>query len=103
MTIQATKKTKIVATIGPVTSNVLILRRMIGAGMDTARVNFSHGDHKEQGDKIVAIRRAAMLENRYIAILQDLCGPKIRLGDFSTPTVLLKAGQDFTITTKPVT
>jgi pyruvate kinase len=94
------KKTKIVATIGPASEGEATLQSMMEAGLDVVRLNFSHGDHVEQGNRVIRVRRVAKRIGRDIAILQDLCGPKIRLGDFSTPTITLIPGEQFTLTTK---
>jgi pyruvate kinase len=96
------KKTKIVATLGPASSDVLTLRNMIVAGMNVARINCSHGTHEEYKQLIDAVREAAHKEKRNIAILLDLCGPKIRIGDFAEKSVTLKKGHKFTIHTKTV-
>lgn len=96
------RKTKIVATLGPNSSDEKTLIAMLKAGMNIARLNFSHGDHEEQGGKIEAVRNASHTAKKPVAILQDLAGPKIRIGDFSTDTVTLKRGQTFTLTTKKV-
>ncbi|MEA3323474.1 MAG: pyruvate kinase, partial [Patescibacteria group bacterium] len=94
------KKTKIVATIGPVSENPVMLSKMIRAGMNVARLNFSHGDHREHGQRIAFIREAVKKTGQDIAILQDLGGVKIRIGDFAVGRIVLKRGQKFTMTTK---
>ena len=76
------RKAKIVCTIGPASVSLAILDRLIERGMDAARLNFSHGTHEEHARLIERVRRAAGKENRTIAILQDLQGPKIRVGKF---------------------
>ncbi len=96
-----TRKTKIVATLGPASSDLATLRRMIAAGMNVARLNFSHGDHESSGALIANVRAAAEAAKQPVAILQDLGGPKIRIGDFTTETVTLKPKQTFTLTTIP--
>lgn len=95
------KRTKIVATIGPASSDAKTLAALIGAGMNVARVNFSHGDHAEQGEKMQNIRDAAAKAGEPIAILQDLCGPKVRIGDFTAKAATLVRGQKFTLSTLP--
>ncbi|MDR1084676.1 MAG: pyruvate kinase [Deltaproteobacteria bacterium] len=77
------RKTKIVATIGPASSSPEILARMIEAGLNVARLNFSHGDHASHKANIAALRRLAKEQGREVGILQDLSGPKIRLGAIS--------------------
>jgi len=81
-------KTKIVATIGPASTDKRIIRKMIRAGMSVARLNFSHGSHDLHREMIGKIREIAQMENKPVAILQDLSGPKIRLGDLAEPVEL---------------
>src|SRR5256885_16821830 len=76
------RRTKIVCTIGPASSTVEQLDRLAAAGMDVARLNFSHSTHAEHAEVIQRIREAEARWNRPVAILQDLQGPKIRLGTF---------------------
>jgi pyruvate kinase len=94
--------TKIVCTIGPASRPPRILSAMIRAGMSIARLNFSHGTHEEHDAAIRGIRREAARQGRHVAILQDLQGPKIRLGLFEEGEALLAAGDRFTLTTEPV-
>ena len=97
------RHSKIVCTIGPATSTARMMERLIEAGMDVARLNFSHGTHAEHAERIVLLRDAAMKHGKPIAILADLQGPKIRTGTLAGNTpVELKAGQRFTITTAKV-
>lgn len=84
----ARRKTKIVATIGPVSWDEPILRAMIRAGMDVVRINFSHGEHARHAQIIQDVRRIAAEENRVVAILCDLQGPKIRIGALKEPLIL---------------
>lgn len=96
------KKTKIVATIGPATENKEILEQLFLTGVNVARLNFSHGDHSEHQarvEKIKALRKKLGLP---IAILQDLSGPKIRIGDFYQERVTLTEGEKFVLTTEKV-
>ncbi|MCL2520323.1 MAG: pyruvate kinase [Spirochaetaceae bacterium] len=99
------KKTKIVATIGPASENIDIMREMIKAGMNVARLNFSHGDYAEQGARFSTVRQLSKELNRPIAILLDTKGPEIRTGKFKdgvitidgdNKKVILKEGQSFT-------
>ncbi len=76
------RRTKIVCTIGPASSSVEELDRLAAAGMDVARLNFSHGTHAEHAEVLRRIREGEERWGRPIAILQDLQGPKIRLGTF---------------------
>ena len=99
------RRTKIVCTIGPTSSTVAQLDRLAAAGMDVARLNFSHGRHAEHAEVIRRIREAETRWGRPVAILQDLQGPKIRLGTFGEGgggRVDLEAGGSFTLTRTPV-
>lgn len=80
--IEAYKQTKIVATVGPATDSYEAVYNLIKAGANALRLNFSHGDHAEHGRRIAWIRKASKELNKPVAIMQDLQGPKIRLGDF---------------------
>lgn len=94
------RQTKIVATLGPNSSDSKTLRAMLKAGMNVARINFSHGDHDSNGALITAVREASKATKLPVAILQDLCGPKIRIGMFETELVKLKPRKQITLTTK---
>lgn len=94
------KKTRIVATIGPASEDPDVLVKLIDAGLNVARMNFSHGDHAEHTQKLKKIHRAMKKAKRNIAVLQDLGGVKIRIGDFADGKITLKKGQKFIITTK---
>ncbi|NVN96690.1 pyruvate kinase [Candidatus Nomurabacteria bacterium] len=96
------KKTKIVATIGPATSSVEMLSKLLKAGMNVVRLNFSHGDFAEHQEKVDNFKLAMKTTGISGAILQDLSGPKIRLGEFSTERVELVPGKNITITTKKI-
>ena len=99
------RRTKIVCTIGPASSGGAELDRLVEAGMDVARLNFSHGTHAEHAAVIRRLREGEGRWGRTIAILQDLQGPKIRLGTFGPSgggRVDLETGRRFTITAKPV-
>lgn len=94
-------KTKIVATLGPSSSDVSAIQEMLEKGLSVARLNMSHGDHISHG---LAIKNAHIAERKSrhsLAILQDLAGPKIRIGDFETEEVKLVAGNTLTLTTQP--
>lgn len=84
---------KIVATIGPASSSEETLRRLIHAGLDVARLNFSHGDHESHGQIFDTIRRLSAELGKPITILQDLQGPKLRVGQLPDEGLELKAGQ----------
>src|SRR5919108_870230 len=99
------RRTKIVCTIGPASSSVEQLDRLAAAGMDVARLNFSHGTHAEHAEVIRRIREGEARWGRPIAILQDLQGPKLRLGTFGPgggARVDLEAGKPFTLSATPV-
>lgn len=96
------RKAKIICTIGPSCDSVAILTALIEAGMNVARLNFSHGSHEDHLQKIKLIRKISQKLNKPIAILQDLQGPKIRIGKFEKPPIKLNPGDLFTITTKDI-
>lgn len=96
------KKAKIVCTIGPSSEKIETLRKMIRAGMNVARLNFSHGTHEDHQKRMASIREAAAKEKKFVAILQDIQGPKLRVGKFESGEITLKKDQKFTITTKVV-
>ncbi len=79
------RQTKIVATLGPSSTDVGVVRRLVDAGMDVARLNFSHGTHGEHLERWQAVQQVAQRTGRPVAILADLCGPKIRLGHLVAP------------------
>jgi pyruvate kinase len=96
---QRERKAKIVCTLGPASSSEAMLRELMLAGMDVARLNFSHGTHQEHARVIARVRKVAAREGRTICILQDLQGPKIRTGSLRNGRpVALKAGFRVTIT-----
>ncbi len=89
------RRTKIVATIGPASSSSEVLEQLILAGMDVARLNFSHGNADEHRTRALQIREIATRLNRNVAILGDLQGPKIRIARFTDKKIELKAGDSF--------
>jgi len=95
-------RTRVVCTIGPATSTADAIQGLVDAGMDVARLNFSHGTHQQHADVAASIRRAAGAAARPIAILQDLAGPKVRTGTIPGPGARLESGQPFVLTTRPV-
>ena len=97
-----TRRTKIVATIGPATESPERIRELIQAGATTFRLNFSHGDHSEHATRIATIRQVAHELGVHIGILQDLQGPKIRLGRFEEGPITLSKGDHFALTSKQV-
>lgn len=96
------RKTKIVCTIGPASEDYHLIGQLIDAGMNVARLNFSHGDFKEHGDRIKTIRKAAKDKNKAVAILLDLKGPEIRTGNFKDYEVEISKGDQVTITMEEV-
>jgi len=96
------RRTKIVATIGPATESSERIRELIQAGATTFRLNFSHGDHSEHAARMATIRQVAHEMGVHIGILQDLQGPKIRLGRFEEGPITLAKGDHFSLTSKEV-
>lgn len=96
------KKTKIICTLGPSTDNKETLKAMIEAGMNVARVNFSHQEHPQQLKRIEMFKEVRDELGVPVALLADTKGPEIRLGTFETDKVNLKVGQQFTLTTKEI-
>ena len=97
------RHSKIVCTIGPASRHPRILKRLLKAGMDVARLNFSHGSHADHSSCIQLLRATANKLGKTIAILADLQGPKIRTGVLAGGVpVTLRTGQDFTITTRKI-
>jgi pyruvate kinase len=95
-------KTKIVCTIGPASSSPKILEKMIRAGMNVVRLNFSHGDFPSHGETIQKIRAVSRATERRVAIMADLPGPKIRIGKLEQEPIELKADDSFTLTTEDI-
>lgn len=95
-------KTKIVATLGPASDSPEVLERLIRAGLNVARLNFSHGDFPEQAGRIARLRAAERASGRRVAILADLPGPKMRIGRIDPEPIELRAGGSFTLTTEEV-
>ena len=98
MTLPA-NKTKLVCTLGPASEGPDILLQMLGAGMSIARLNYSHGDLIRHKAVIDAVRSAAALAGKRVAILADLPGPKIRIGQLSREPIDVERGDPFTLTT----
>lgn len=93
--------TKIVATIGPSSRNEYVLKQMIQAGVDVFRLNFSHGTHDDHRKSINLVRQLSSELNKPLALLQDLQGPKIRIGEIENGEAELVEGQNFIIATEP--
>lgn len=97
------RKTKIVCTIGPASRIYDVIEKLIRMGMNVARLNFSHGSYKEHLQVIENIRQASLKIGQPIAILQDLGGPKIRIGKIIKEPIFLKEGSSFILTNREVT
>jgi pyruvate kinase len=95
-------KTKIICTIGPASRSPEMLEKLMEAGMNVARLNFSHGTLEEHAQTIQDIRATAARLSRQVAVLQDLAGPKIRTGLMAGGSVNLENGQAFTLTNRDV-
>lgn len=96
------RRAKIVCTIGPATETPEKIRALVDAGMDVARINRSHGTTESHEAVIRLVRHASNESGRAVAVLVDLQGPKIRLGEFAEGKVMLEKGQTFTITTDDI-
>lgn len=96
-------KTKIVCTIGPTSNSVEVMEQMIEAGMNIARLNFSHGDFDGHKKVLENLKTASNIVGKRITIMADLPGPKMRIGQISDEPVYLKTGDVFTLTTRQVT
>ena len=96
------RRTKIVATIGPSTQSEEVITNLIKAGVTTFRLNFSHGDHKDHAERIKSIRKVSKTLDIDVGILQDLQGPKIRLGRFKDGPVKVNKGDKFILTSNEV-
>ena len=95
-------KTKIVATIGPASDSPEMLERLIRAGLNVARLNFSHGDFTGHADRIARIRAAEKATGRRVAIMADLPGPKMRVGKIEPEPIQLCPGESFTLTSDDI-
>lgn len=95
-------KTKIICTLGPASENKEVISRLISAGMNIARLNFSHGTHEEHRARINNLREAAREMGANIALMLDTRGPEIRLGTFKNGKAYLKEGQEFALSLEPI-
>ncbi len=98
----AAPRAKIMGSLGPSTATPEAVRALVEAGMDGARLNFSHGTHAEHRAHYERVRAAAAAAGRAVGVMADLAGPKIRLGTFASGPVRLEPGAEFVITTRPV-
>ena len=95
-------KTKIVCTVGPASESPEVIQQMIRAGMNVARLNFSHGDFSSHKKVIESLRAAARAAGRRLAIMADLPGPRMRIGQLADEPIELKPGNSFTLTTEDI-
>jgi len=93
-------KTKIVCTVGPASQSPEVLRRMILQGMDVARLNFAHGSQDSHGRTYLLLRKLSQRLGKPLAVLQDLPGPKMRIGTVSHGQIHIKKGATFVLTTR---
>ena len=96
------RRTKIIATLGPASSEPDQIKNLINAGVNVFRQNFSHGDHSYHRETYARIRKAAKELNKTVSVLADLCGPKIRTGKFENNKVELVNNQTITVTTREI-
>ena len=96
------RRAKIVATIGPASQDEQTLAALLEAGVDVARLNFSHGTHADHQAVFTRLRRLSAESGRPVTILQDVQGPKIRTGELAGGKLELIAGQKLFLTTQPV-
>ena len=89
--------TKILATVGPATATKEMLEKLVDAGVDAFRFNFSHGTHEEHAERYNVVRRISESKGRHIAVIADMQGPKLRVGHFKDGKVMLKTGQKFVL------
>ncbi len=97
------RRTKIIATLGPSSSDSDTIERLIRSGASIFRLNMSHGSHEGHRERYLKVRAAAEKLDRPVAVLADLCGPKIRVGCFEKGRIVLATGEDVTVTTRDVT
>src|SRR5215510_3278464 len=98
MSIAVRRRTKILATLGPASDGALKMEELLRAGVDLFRVNFSHGDHPQHAARIAAAREAEKAHGRPIALLADLQGPKLRVGDLPGGSVDVRMSSDLRLT-----
>ena len=96
------RKTKIVCTIGPASDSKEVLRKLMKAGMNVARINFSHGSYEEQIERINNVKEVRQELNLPLALLMDTKGPEIRIGKLKEHEYMLEEGQDFTLLNEDV-
>lgn len=96
------RKTKIICTLGPAVESEEMMRKLIRAGMDAARFNFSHGDHEEHLGRLNKLKAVRDSMSRPVATIMDTKGPEIRIKSFDVKSISLEAGDTFTLTTEDV-
>src|SRR5690349_4786336 len=96
------RRTKIVATVGPASRDPAVLEALVRAGVNVFRLNLSHGSHEQPRAAYQQVRAVAAAAGEPVAVLADLCGPKIRVGQFNGGQVALAAGERVTVTTRDV-
>ncbi|MDA3799058.1 MAG: pyruvate kinase [Kiritimatiellae bacterium] len=96
------KNTKLVCTLGPASEDLKTIRQLADAGMNVARLNFSHGSHDEHLKKLNNVKKVAEELDRSIAVLQDISGPKIRVGSITKESINLKSGEQFILTSDEI-
>ncbi len=96
-------KTKIVCTIGPASESRAVMEKMLQAGMNVARLNFSHGDFESHKKVIDNLRAASRATGKRVALMADLSGPKMRIGTLAEEPIQLNPGDAFTLTTEDIT
>jgi pyruvate kinase len=96
------RRTKIVVTLGPATSDRNMIEQLVNAQVDVVRLNFSHGSHEEHSERISLIREISEEKGHPVTLLQDLQGPKIRTGEISGGSINLTQGESLTLTVEPV-
>src|SRR2546425_9627210 len=97
------RRTKIVATLGPASSEARTVERLVKAGVDVFRMNMSHGSHEDHRAAYERVRAAAAQLGAPVAVLADLCGPKLRVGRFAGGRIELTKGSRVVVTTRDVT
>src|SRR5262245_23516518 len=96
------RRTRVVATVGPASCDPAVLADLLGAGVDVFRLNLAHGAHDEHREMVRRVRAAAEAAGRPVGVLADLCGPKVRVGEFAGGQVTLLKGERVTVTTRDV-
>jgi len=95
------RRTKLIATLGPASQDDAVVRKLFEAGADVFRINMSHSSHQVLNERVAQLRRIEVELGRPIGILADLQGPKLRVGTFAAPPVMLEKGQSFVLDADP--